>query len=139
MTDVFSPEVRSRVMARVSGKNTKPELIVRKLIHSMGFRFRIHKKTLPGKPDIVLVRHQKIILVHGCFWHGHKDCPRAARPTSNKKFWNNKLDANIQRDKRDRAELRKIGYSVLTLWECQIRNLPRLQRKLATFLRLPLI
>lgn len=97
--DVFSREKRSQIMSRVSGKNTKPELIVRSLLHNMGYRFRLHRKDLPGKPDITLPKYKKNIFVHGCFWHGHLDCPRAKRPATNKKFWNEKLNKNIERDK----------------------------------------
>jgi DNA mismatch endonuclease (patch repair protein) len=96
--DVFSREKRSQIMSRVSGKNTKPELIVRSMLHSMGYRFRLHRSDLPGKPDITLPKYKKIIFVHGCFWHGHQDCQRAKRPTTNKKFWNEKLAKNIERD-----------------------------------------
>ncbi len=93
--DAFSREKRSQIMSRVSGKNTKPELIVRSQLHKLGYRFRLHRKDLPGKPDITLPKHKKVIFVHGCFWHGHTDCRRSKRPTSNEKFWNEKLDKNI--------------------------------------------
>jgi len=105
MTDVFSQEKRSWIMSRVKGRDTKPEILVRSFIFRMGFRFRLHRRDLPGTPDIVLPRHGKVIFVHGCFWHGHKRCPRSKRPTTNENFWNKKLDGNIKRDKRYRREL----------------------------------
>lgn len=134
MADVFSPEERSRIMAAVKGKNTKPELLVRSLVHRMGYRFRLHDSTLPGKPDIVLRRHKKIILVHGCFWHQHPDCQRSARPTSNVDYWNKKLDRNMERDRKNQDTLTQLGWAVLVLWECEIENKNLLFRRLEGFL-----
>ena len=134
MTDVFSQEKRSWVMSRIKGRDTKPEILVRSLIFRMGFRFRLHRRDLPGVPDIVLPGRRKVIFVHGCFWHGHKGCPRSKRPTTNQAFWNNKLDGNIKRDRRYRRELRRLGWKVLTVWECETRAPERLSRKLETFL-----
>lgn len=102
-------------MSRVKGRDTKPEMLVRSLVHRMGFRFRVHRRELPGNPDIVLPRHGKAIFVHGCFWHGHKRCSRSKRPKTNKTFWNNKIDENIERDKRFRRELRRMGWKVLVV------------------------
>ena len=124
-------------MSCVSGKDTKPELLVRSLLHNMGYRFRLHRNDLPGKPDITLPKHKKIIFVHGCFWHGHIDCPRAKRPTTNKKFWNEKLDKNIERDKVTVYDLKQLGWDVLTVWTCEVNDTDKLQNELLSFLKGP--
>jgi DNA mismatch endonuclease (patch repair protein) len=134
MADVFSEEKRSWIMARVRGRDTKPEIIVRSFVHRMGYRFRIHCRELPGNPDIVLPRHRKAIFVHGCFWHGHKRCPRSKRPTTNMSFWDQKLDRNVLRDKKSLRALRRNGWNVLVVWQCETRNPKKLLRKLARFL-----
>jgi len=134
MTDVFSKEKRSWIMSRVKGRDTKPEMLVRSFVHRMGFRFRVHRRDLPGNPDIVLPRHGKVIFVHGCFWHGHERCPRSKRPTTNKSFWNKKLDANIERDKRFQRELRRMGWKLLVVWQCETHNPEKLLGKLERFL-----
>lgn len=131
--DVFPPELRSAVMRSVRSEDTKPELLVRRLVHGMGFRFRLHRKDLPGSPDLVLPRLKKVIFVHGCFWHQHA-CPAAARPRSRRAYWNAKLDRNVARDRRNRRLLRRSGWRVLVVWECQTRNNERLARRLAGFL-----
>jgi DNA mismatch endonuclease (patch repair protein) len=128
--DVFSADQRSKIMSRVKGRNTRPELIVRRLLHAMGYRFRLHAADLPGKPDIVLPRHGKIVQVHGCFWHGHKGCSRATRPQSNVEFWAQKIDGNKVRDARTERQLRRLGWSVLTVWECQTKGVEKLERRL---------
>ncbi len=132
--DVFSREKRSQIMSRVSSKNTKPELVVRSLLHNMGYRFRLHRNDLPGKPDITLPKYKKIIFVHGCFWHGHIDCPRAKRPTTNKKFWNEKLNKNIERDKITVNNLKQLGWDVLTVWTCEVKDTEKLRNKLLSFI-----
>lgn len=132
--DVFSREKRSQIMSRISGKNTKPELIVRSMLHSMGYRFRLHRSDLPGKPDITLPKHKKIIYVHGCFWHGHKDCKRAKQPTTNKYFWQEKLAKNIERDILNMADIKKLGWDVLIVWTCEVKDMNQLKNKLRTFL-----
>lgn len=109
-------------MSRVKGRNTKPELFVRSLVHRMGYRFRLHRRDLPGVPDLVLPRHRKIIFVHGCFWHQHEGCSRANRPSTNKKFWNDKLDANVKRDQENLDALAKMGWVTLIIWECETRQ-----------------
>jgi DNA mismatch endonuclease (patch repair protein) len=134
MADVFTKEKRSWIMGRVKGRDTKPENLVRSFIHKMGYRFRIHRKDLPGNPDIVLPRHKKVIFVHGCFWHGHKRCPRSKRPSTNEEFWNLKLDKNIKRDKRFQRKLRCLGWKVSIVWECETKKPDRLIRKLGRFL-----
>jgi DNA mismatch endonuclease (patch repair protein) len=133
VADKFTPEERSRIMARVKGRDTKPERIVRRLLHALGYRFRLHRKDLPGKPDIVLPKHKKVVYVHGCFWHGHS-CPRAARPTSNVEFWNKKIDGNIARDAAAQQDLLKLGWQYLVVWQCDIRDLNGLTLKLEHFL-----
>lgn len=105
------------------------------MIHAMGFRFRLHRKELPGSPDIVLPRHRKVVLVHGCFWHQHPGCPAAARPGTRKPFWNEKLDQTISRDRRNLAELRNLGWDVAVVWECQTRDPDALSRLLGAFLQ----
>jgi DNA mismatch endonuclease (patch repair protein) len=134
MADVFSKEKRSWLMSRVKGRDTKPEILVRSLVHRMGFRFRLHGRDLPGNPDIVLPRYGKVIFVHGCFWHGHRRCLRSKRPTTHKGFWNKKLDQNIERDERFRRMLKRMGWRVLVVWECETRRQEKLLRKLEGFL-----
>jgi DNA mismatch endonuclease (patch repair protein) len=122
MSDVFTPQERSRVMARVKGKNTTPELKVRRLLHRMGARFRLHRKDLPGAPDIVLPSRKLAIFVHGCFWHGH-DCARGARvPKQNRDYWVGKVDRNRTRDVASRAALEAAGWRVETIWECEMKS-----------------
>ena len=133
MTDRFTRQQRSEIMARIKGRDTAPERVVRSLLHGMGYRFRLHVRELPGSPDIVLPRHRKVILVHGCFWHGH-GCRRGARPRSNSDFWNRKIDGNIERDKRDRKGLHSLSWKVLVVWECQIRHEEALRRRLQKFM-----
>ncbi len=122
MADTLTPEQRRRCMSRVKGKDTSPERVVRSFVHRLGYRFRLHARDLPGKPDIVLPRHRKIVFVHGCFWHGHKRCPRSGRPATNKAFWKKKLDGNMERDERDQRRLRRMGFRVLVVWECQVKS-----------------
>lgn len=135
MADHISPEQRSRNMSLVKGRDTKPELLVRSIVHRLGYRFRLHGKKLPGRPDIVLPRHRKVIFVHGCFWHGHAGCPRAARPTSNVKFWNKKIDSNIRRDSAAQRELTALGWEYLVIWQCEMRDSEALTEKLDLFLK----
>lgn len=130
--DVFTPQDRSRIMARVHGKDTKPEMLVRSLLHTMGFRFRLHRKDLPGKPDIVLPKYRVVIFVHGCFWHGHH-CRKGNRPTSNTDFWNKKLTKNMARDKANITALDHQGWRCLTVWECQTKDIPALTATLHRF------
>lgn len=130
--DVMSPRARSRLMAQVKSKDTGPELRVRCLVHSLGLRFRLHDRRLPGTPDLVLRRHRAVIFVHGCFWHRH-ECARATMPKSNLKYWTEKFAANLQRDRRHAAALRRLGWRVLTVWECQTDDERRLRRRLVLF------
>lgn len=116
-------------MSKVRSKNTKPEKIVRSMLFSMGFRFRINRKDLPGKPDIVLSRYKTVIFVHGCFWHRH-DCKDATMPKSNTDFWEKKFSANVERDQRVKSELAFLGWKVITVWECELKDLEILKLKL---------
>lgn len=132
--DVFSPEERSRIMSRIGSKNTKPEIAVRRLVHSKGFRFRLHDKKLPGKPDVVLPRHRKVIFVNGCFWHGHNGCSRSSLPKTNSDFWRDKIAKTVQRDKRTVRQLRRQGWGAMTVWQCETKNLEKLSRRLDRYL-----
>lgn len=122
------------MMAKIRGKNTSPEIAVRKLLHSLGYRFRLHRKDLPGKPDIVLPRYKAVILVHGCFWHRHKECKYAYSPKSNVEFWQKKFDANLARDAKVEAQLLDAGWRYCIIWECEVSNLDVLREKLVAFL-----
>jgi DNA mismatch endonuclease (patch repair protein) len=132
MTDIFSKEKRSEVMSKVRSKNTTPEVIVRKFLFSKGLRFRIHEKRLPGHPDIVLKKFRTIILVHGCFWHGHQDalCKLSRLPKSNILFWEEKISRNSKKDSQNLRLLQGLGWSVLTIWECQLRGRDNIQKTL---------
>lgn len=122
MTDIVTQETRSKMMAAVRSKNTKPEKKVRSVLHSLGYRFRIHCKDLPGNPDIVLPKYKKIIFVNGCFWHQHPNCQKSKRPTTRRAFWDTKLDETIKRDKRNLKKLAYMGWSTHIIWECQIKS-----------------
>ena len=135
MPDVYDQAQRSNVMRSVRSENTRPEVIVRQIVHALGYRFRLHRQDLPGKPDIVLPKHRKIILVHGCFWHQHPGCKDADRPQSNTEYWNRKLDRNVQRDQEHMAVLTASSWQVLIVWTCETRNKDQLQQKLEAFLR----
>lgn len=125
MTDTVSPEKRSDVMSRVGSKDTKPELLIRKGLHRLGFRYRLHAKDLPGKPDLVFRRYKSVIFVNGCFWHGH-GCPRCRMPSSNTEYWNRKVSRNVKRDAVNRRSLLDEGWRVLTIWECALTGKRRL-------------
>lgn len=123
--DVLTPEQRKRNMSAIKGKNTKPEVLVRKLLHGLGYRFRIQRKDLPGKPDIVLPKYRTAIFINGCFWHRHKGCKLASEPSTNRDFWEKKFAANVGRDARNYAALRKQGWNVLIIWECEVKKILR--------------
>jgi len=135
MVDVFTKEKRHEIMASVKGRDTKPERIVRSFVHRMGFRFSLHRKDLPGKPDIVLPRYGKVIFVHGCFWHAHTNCRKATIPATNTKFWMEKIAKNKLRDAKTKRQLRRDGWQVLVVWECEIARTEKLLRKLNKFLK----
>ncbi len=120
--DIWSSEKRSIVMSHIKSKNTKPEMIVRSLLFKMGYRFRIHRNDLPGSPDIVLPKYSTVILVHGCFWHLHKDCRDGTIPKTQYSKWKEKLERNVQRDKINIDKLNSLGWEVLILWECEIEK-----------------
>ena len=130
MTDRISKVVRSYTMSQIRSSNTKPEIKVRSLLHSLGYRFRIHKTDILGKPDIVLKKYGAVIFVHGCFWHSHR-CRDGKFPKSNKKYWIPKLKRNVERFKEVKAQLKKIGWKVIIIWECEITNWN--QKKLVSF------
>lgn len=122
MPDTLSQTQRSYNMSRIRGKNTKPEILVRKGLHARGFRFRLHNKKLPGSPDIVLPKYGVAIMVNGCFWHGHKGCKYATKPKSNVEFWEAKIARNRHRDEVTNAHLEALGWHVITVWECELRG-----------------
>ena len=122
-------------MRAVRSKNTGPEMIVRRLVHGMGYRYRLHAPDLPGKPDLVFRSRKRAVFVHGCFWHGHSDCARAARPSDNAAFWATKLERNINRDAEQQAALAREGWRSLIIWECQMKDKAALTERLTEFLR----
>jgi len=134
MTDSFSPRKRSWIMRRVASKDTSPEILVRSLIHKLGYRFRLHRNDLPGCPDIVFPSKKKIIFVHGCFWHGHS-CSRGARiPKTNTEYWKRKIDKNIARDRQNLETLKSMGWECLVVWECELKDREKLSGSISTFL-----
>ncbi|ATD67514.1 very short patch repair endonuclease [Luteimonas chenhongjianii] len=122
MADIVSPEVRSRMMASIKGKDTKPEMLVRQYLHGRGFRYSLSSKRLPGKPDLTLSRHNVVVLVHGCYWHGHQGCRYATTPTTRAEFWRGKIMANRERDARVLSELRARGWRTSVVWECALKQ-----------------
>lgn len=133
--DVYDKQTRSAVMRAVKSRNTSPEVALRKALHGAGYRYRLHRKDLPGKPDIVFPSRKKVLFVHGCFWHQHPGCRHADRPSSNLAYWDGKLDANKSRDARHIAELESLGWCVLVVWECQIRELVTVMQRVTEFLK----
>jgi len=123
--DIVAPAVRSRMMAGIKAKDTKPEKVVRSSLHSLGFRFHVHRKDLPGRPDLVLPKYRAVIFVHGCFWHGH-DCHLFKWPKTRSEFWRNKIGSNVARDSRNISTLANKGWRVATIWECAIKGQTRL-------------
>ncbi|MBB3941355.1 DNA mismatch endonuclease (patch repair protein) [Novosphingobium fluoreni] len=134
--DTLTPVERAKRMALIRGRDTKPEIIVRRMLHAMGYRYRLHAKDLPGRPDIVFRSRRKAILVHGCFWHRHPDpaCKLARMPKSRVQFWERKLEGNRERDAANEARLKEMGWKVLTVWECELRDLEQLGNKLSRFI-----
>lgn len=135
--DRITPECRSRLMSRVKNKNTKPEIVVRKFLHANGYRFRLHRRDLPGKPDIVLPKFQIAIFVNGCFWHGHENCARAKLPATNQVFWEEKIKSNKARDEKNIALLKEMQWRVVVIWQCQTKKLKEIRDHLAVFLEFP--
>ena len=132
--DHLSVSGRRRLMSRIGAKDTAPEMIVRRLVHRMGYRYRLHRRDLPGTPDLVFFGLRKVIFVHGCFWHQH-DCGRGTRPSSNQGFWKRKLEANMRRDRANLSALEENGWSVLVVWECETKALGHLSQQIKRFLR----
>ena len=121
MADVHSKETRSYTMSQIKGRNTKPEMLVRKFLHAQGFRYKLHDKTLPGKPDIVLPKYKTVIFIHGCFWHGHKDCKYYIVPKTRTEWWLQKINGNIANDDKALKALKKDGWKIITIWECDLK------------------
>lgn len=122
MVDIISEAQRSWNMSRIKGKDTQPELLVRSLLHKLGYRFRIHRKDLPGKPDIILPRYKTVVFVHGCYWHRHKGCKYAYTPKSRVSFWAEKFKGNVERDKKHQKQLKEMGWTVHVIWECEVEK-----------------
>jgi DNA mismatch endonuclease, patch repair protein len=131
--DTVSTLVRSEIMRRVRSVDTKPELKIRRMIHAMGFRYRLYDKDLPGRPDLVFPSRRKAIFVNGCFWHGH-DCEAAKLPATNVKYWRGKRDRNVARDRRNLKAIAETGWRALVVWECELRKPERTRKKILTFL-----
>jgi len=133
--DRVSITQRSENMRRVRAKNTAPELAVRRMLHAMGLRFRLHRTDLPGKPDIVLPRHSLVVFVHGCFWHRHEQCVRCSTPATRQEFWLPKFAATVERDRKNIRSLEEAGWKVLTIWECEIKNAEQIEHFVQLALR----
>lgn len=134
VVDRLSPEARSQNMSRIRGRDTHPELAIRKALHRRGYRYRLHAPNLPGRPDLVFSSRRKVIFVHGCFWHQHPGCPNATQPKTRSEFWGPKLRRNVERDKEQRDELKKLGWSSMTVWECEITD-PSVINRIESFLK----
>lgn len=134
MGDIFDRTKRSEIMSRIRGRDTKPELVVRRTAHRLGFRFRLHRKDLPGCPDIVFPRYRAVIMVNGCFWHRHPDCKYAYRPKTRVEFWENKLEGNVARDRRNELELTELGWRTMVIWECETTNHEDVAARIVSFL-----
>lgn len=132
--DILSPEARSARMRLIRSKNTNPELAVRRLIHSLGYRYRLHHRKLPGKPDLVFAGRKKAIFVHGCFWHRHEGCRYDRPPKSKLDYWKPKLEGNQQRDRENQAKLREMGWTILVIWECEAEKPDTIVDRIVTFL-----
>ena len=131
MVDKLTVKERSWNMSRIYGKDTKPEIHIRSLLHRMGFRFRLHRKDLPGRPDIVLPKYNTVVFVHGCFWHRHPTCSYTTTPKTNTVFWNKKFENNIKRDHRNHEQLMRLGWKVVVIWQCELKDINRLADKLS--------
>ncbi len=139
MIDTLTPQKRSELMSRIHSTDTQPELAVRRMLHGMGYRFRLHGKVnkrickkgvLPGKPDLVLAKYKTVIFVNGCFWHRHKNCKIASMPKSNVEFWKEKFRKNIARDRKEKKELKAMGWKVITVWECELKAPDKVARRI---------
>ncbi len=130
MVDHLTKNARSWNMSRIRSKDTKPEKIVRSMLHRIGYRFRLHRKDLPGKPDIVLPKYKTVIFIHGCFWHRHKGCKRCTTPSTNQKYWIPKLEHNVVKDKTNQKVIKKSGWKPIIIWECETKDLVKLSKKI---------
>ena len=137
MADVFSLEMRTRIMSSIRGKDTKPEMVIRRLLHGQGYRYRVHENRLPGTPDLYFSSREKAVFVNGCFWHGHENCLRASLPKTNRNFWRDKIRKNIIRDQKKCLELNEMGIEYLVVWECELSDIGNAARKLMVFLGPP--
>jgi len=122
LTDIFSKKKRSEIMSKIGPKDSKQEIFIRRLVHELGYRYRLHRKDLPGKPDLVFPKYKKVIFINGCFWHGHKNCKRAKLPETNNQFWKEKIEKNIINDKANQKELKRLGWDYLIVWQCDIKR-----------------
>ncbi|QXI26419.1 very short patch repair endonuclease [Pseudomonas vanderleydeniana] len=127
MTDILSPAERSKRMSRIRSKDTRPELVLRKILHGLGLRYRLHSIRLPGKPDLIFPRYNVVVFVHGCFWHRHAECNIATTPKSNTPFWLEKFEKNVERDIRVRSQLENLGWRVFVVWECELASTKKAQ------------
>ena len=134
MTDIVDSKRRSKWMAEIRGRDTAPELTVRRIAHRMGLRYRLHRRDLPGRPDLVFPKHRLVVFVHGCFWHRHEGCRYASTPKSRVAFWTEKFAANVQRDARQEVALRTLGWRVFVIWECETKDRATVERKLAALI-----
>ena len=136
MADSVSKERRSEIMSRIRAKDSKPEMAVRRLVHGMGYRYRLHRRDLPGTPDLVFSPRRKVIFVHGCFWHQHDDpnCRKSTLPSSNRDYWHPKLKRNAERDRENRARLDALGWKILVIWECEVERGSDLAERIVEFL-----
>lgn len=137
MADILSPEARSEQMRRIRAQDTAPEMRVRRLVHRLGYRYRLHRRDLPGRPDLAFPSRKKVIFVHGCFWHRHPGCSRTRTPKSRVSYWEEKFRSNVARDVRKQAELRTLGWDFLIVWECETHNLEEVARRVVDFLDKP--
>lgn len=135
MTDIFRREKRSEIMSRIRGRDTKPEMIVRRIAHGLGFRFRLHRRDLPGSPDLVFPKYRAVIMVHGCFWHRHPGCRYASSPKTRVRFWEAKFEGNVVRDRRNEEALGELGWRVMVIWECETRDGEAVAERIVGFLQ----
>ena len=135
MTDIVDHRKRSEIMSRIRGRDTQPEMIVRRIAHGLGFRFRLHRRDLPGSPDLVFPGQKAVIMVHGCFWHRHPGCKRASRPKTRVRFWEEKFEGNVARDRRNAEALHELGWRVMVIWECETRDREAVAERIVGFLR----
>ena len=134
MTDIFDREKRSEIMSRIRGRDTGPEMIVRRIAHGLGFRFRLHRRDLPGSPDLLFPRYRAVIMVHGCFWHRHPGCKYASSPKTRVRFWEDKFEGNVVRDRRNEEALHELGWRVMVIWECETKDREAVAERIIEYL-----